>query len=80
MTTQYHLFGSLSALIYVYTIFILILQYVEICENWMNEWMNEWMNFIFINQLHIYSQRMNLRDVGSETSVDDTVQTNKNDK
>ena len=29
---------------------------------------------------YIYSQRMNLRDVGSETSVDDTVQTNKNDK
>ena len=26
------------------------------------------------------SQRMNLRDVGSETSVNDTVQTNKNDK
>ena len=26
------------------------------------------------------SQRVNLRDVGSETSVNDTVQTNKNDK
>ena len=26
------------------------------------------------------SQRMNLRGVGSETSVNDTVQTNKNDK
>ena len=26
------------------------------------------------------SQRMNLRDVGSETSVNDSVQTNKNDK
>jgi hypothetical protein len=26
------------------------------------------------------SQRMNLRDVGSETSVNDTVQTNTNDK
>ena len=26
------------------------------------------------------SQRMNLRDVGSETSVNDTVQTNKTDK
>ena len=29
---------------------------------------------------NIYSQRMNLRDVGSETSVNDSVQTNKNDK
>ena len=40
-----------------------------------------WFNF----QTYIYirlksSQRMNLRDVGSETSVNDTVQTNKNDK
>jgi hypothetical protein len=48
---------------------------------------------IFSNQLlciYIYnkyeinvwksSQRMNLRDVASETSVNDTVQTNKNDK
>ena len=41
-----------------------------------------WFNF----NIHIYinvwksSQRMNLRDVGSETSVNDSVQTNKNDK
>ena len=40
------------------------------------------------NQIYIYiyinvwksSQSMNLRDVRSETSVNDTVQTNKNDK
>ena len=35
--------------------------------------------YIYIN-IWKSSQRMNLRDVGSETSVNDTVQTNKNDK
>ena len=35
--------------------------------------------YIYIN-VWKSSQRMNLRDVGSETSVNDTVQTNKNDK
>jgi hypothetical protein len=35
--------------------------------------------YIFIN-VWKSSQRMNLRDVGSETSVNDSVQTNKNDK
>jgi hypothetical protein len=35
--------------------------------------------YIYIN-VRKSSQRMNLRDVGSETSVNDTVQTNKNDK
>jgi Ca2+-dependent lipid-binding protein len=39
-----------------------------------------------IQNIYIYinvwksCQRMNLRDVGSETSVNDTVQTNTNDK
>ena len=46
------------------------------------EWMNEWMNEFYFHKpiTYIYSQHMNLRDVGSETSVNDTVQTNKNDK
>jgi hypothetical protein len=35
--------------------------------------------YIYIN-VWKSSQRMNLRDVGSETSVNDSVQTNKNDK
>ena len=35
--------------------------------------------YIYIN-IWKSSQRINLRDVGSETSVNDTVQTNKNDK
>jgi hypothetical protein len=35
--------------------------------------------YIYIN-IWKSSQRMNLRDVGLETSVNDTVQTNKNDK
>ena len=35
--------------------------------------------YIYIN-IWKSSQRINLRDVGSETSVSDTVQTNKNDK
>ena len=35
--------------------------------------------YIYIN-VWKSSQRMNLRDVGSETSVNDTVQTNTNDK
>ena len=37
------------------------------------------MSYIYIN-VWKSSQRMNLRDVGSETSVNDTVQTNTNDK
>jgi hypothetical protein len=42
--------------------------------------------YILIIYIYIYinvgksCQRMNLRDVGSETSVNDTVQTSKNDK
>ena len=36
--------------------------------------------YIYIYKRLKNSQRMNLRDVGSETSVNDTVQTNKNDK
>ena len=35
--------------------------------------------YIYIN-VWKSSQRMNLQDVGSETSVNDSVQTNKNDK
>jgi hypothetical protein len=35
--------------------------------------------YIYIN-VWKSSQRMNLRDVGSETSVNDSVQANKNDK
>jgi hypothetical protein len=39
------------------------------------------LKIIYINNIkYKVSQRMNLRDVGSETSVNDTVQTNKNDK
>jgi hypothetical protein len=34
---------------------------------------------IILDNIYIY-KRLNLRDVGSETSVNDTVQTNKNDK
>jgi hypothetical protein len=36
--------------------------------------------YIYIYKLSKCSQRMKLRDVGSETSVNDSVQTNKNDK
>jgi hypothetical protein len=40
----------------------------------------EWLKFIYI-YINVWksSQRMNLRDVGSETSVNDSVQTNNND-
>jgi hypothetical protein len=50
------------------------------------EWIDFYLSDVYIQNVYQYingwksGQRMNLLDVGSETSVNDSVQANKNDK
>ena len=48
--------------------------------NWIKK--KYWFKYIYIIYINVWksSQRIYLRDVGSETSVNDSVQTNKNNK